>query len=639
MSGGGRTFGPSGPDAREPGATVTLTRRLLAVLGVPPVALAAAIAAADARDDGEDAATLLIADGHLDADRWWPALADALGLAYRDAVAPWPDPLGGVPGAAVDRALQQIWIEGGDGPMLALAPRGVAVARIAGFLAEHPELRRRVVVVRPETLRTALRQQSAVAMTAAAVGGLARSRPLLSAATPPAPTGVRLLTLVLALLPFAIALVGTGVGVALLALFLPQGLLRLGAAVEPARSPPADPPADSPVDSPFDPAAPLPTYALLVPLYHEAAMVPALADAIGRLDYPRDRLDVKILVEDDDAPTAAAAETAVPRAGWEVVRVPPSRPRTKPKALAYGLQLVDADLVAVFDAEDRPDPDQLRRAAAAFAVAPADVACIQASLAIDHLPASHNWLAAQFGLEYRIQFETIMPWLARRGGWFPLGGTSNHFRRAALAEVGGWDPYNVTEDADISIRLARGGWRLDVLASRTAEEAPMTRAVWLAQRSRWLKGWMQTWAVHMRRPVRLLRQLGAGRFLLMQLMLAGQVVSAFVFPASLVTVVMLATGLRPFLAERSFVDDLGMAAAVATLALAWGATGVLAFRTAPPGRRLATLLLVATLPVYWLLLYPAALRAARELAARPFAWNKTPHGRAARRSDAVGGSS
>jgi cellulose synthase/poly-beta-1,6-N-acetylglucosamine synthase-like glycosyltransferase len=162
----------------------------------------------------------------------------------------------------------------------------------------------------------------------------------------------------------------------------------------------------------------------------------------------------------------------------------------------------------VYDAEDRPHPDQLRQAAAAFAAGPSDLVCVQALLDIDHAGNSCSWFARQFMLEYRVLFRAVLPFLAQQGLFLPLGGTSNHFKRDVLVASGAWDPFNVTEDADLAVRLQRDGGRIGVITSVTAEEAPLTWRPWHAQRTRWMKGWLQTWLVHMRRPRQLLRDLG-----------------------------------------------------------------------------------------------------------------------------------
>jgi cellulose synthase/poly-beta-1,6-N-acetylglucosamine synthase-like glycosyltransferase len=268
-----------------------------------------------------------------------------------------------------------------------------------------------------------------------------------------------------------------------------------------------------------------PTYTILCPLYREANVVVDLVAALEALDYPRAAIDAKLLIESDDEETLSAALEAAHAAHIEVVVIPSCAPRTKPKALNAGLARARGDFVAVYDAEDRPHPQQLRAALAAFEDGGARVACVQAPLVIDNPGAS--WIARQFAAEYAIQFREMLPLLARLRLPLPLGGSSNHFRTQALRAVGGWDPYNVTEDADLGYRLASNGYRTGVIAPPTYEEAPTTFGAWLKQRTRWIKGHMQTWLVLMRNPIRTAREMGLTAFAAMQLILLGGIVASF----------------------------------------------------------------------------------------------------------------
>ena len=228
----------------------------------------------------------------------------------------------------------------------------------------------------------------------------------------------------------------------------------------------------------------LPTYSVLVPLYREAAVVPDLIRHLKRLDYPASKLQVLLILEADDEESLTAVRRHADAAQFELVVVPPSQPRTKPKALTYALNFARGDYVVVFDAEDRPEPDQLRKAAAAFRERP-DLGCVQARLTPDN---RDSWLARMFTLEYAANFDVLLPALASWRVPLPLGGTSNHFPRDVLEAVGAWDPFNVTEDADLGVRLARFGYQTATLHSRTFEEAPVTFRQWLPQRRRWVKG-------------------------------------------------------------------------------------------------------------------------------------------------------
>jgi hypothetical protein len=233
----------------------------------------------------------------------------------------------------------------------------------------------------------------------------------------------------------------------------------------------------------------LPVYTIVIPLYREAAVARQLARAMDRLDYPRAKLDIKFVVEIDDEETAAALRAHPPRAPHEIIVAPEGGPRTKPRALNIAMPLARGSLVVVFDAEDIPDCRQLRQAASLFAAAPQNVACLQASLVIDN--CALNWMTSMFALEYAALFDVYNKGLAALGLPIFLGGTSNHFRLEALREIGFWDAYNVTEDADVGLRLARAGYAVRTFDSATFEEAPAVFGALVKQRTRWFKGWMR----------------------------------------------------------------------------------------------------------------------------------------------------
>jgi len=249
-----------------------------------------------------------------------------------------------------------------------------------------------------------------------------------------------------------------------------------------------------------------PLYTVLVPLYKERNVARNILASLAKLDYPRDRLDVKFLLETDDPDTLSAIKTAGIPAWAEVVIVPPAQPKTKPRACNHGLERARGDLLVVFDAEDRPEPDQLKQAVIAFARVKDSVACLQAQLAYHN--HDQNLLTRWFALEYNVWFRQYLAGLERLGVPIPLGGTSNHFRTAALRQLGGWDPFNVTEDCDLGVRLRIAGYRTRILASTTWEEANSRVGNWLRQRSRWLKGYLVTHLVWCRRPLHLVVALG-----------------------------------------------------------------------------------------------------------------------------------
>jgi cellulose synthase/poly-beta-1,6-N-acetylglucosamine synthase-like glycosyltransferase len=371
------------------------------------------------------------------------------------------------------------------------------------------------------------------------------------------------------------------------------------------------------------PDAELPVYTLLVPLYREANMLSGLTRALSRLDYPAAKLDVKLILEAVDEETIAAARALDLPGNVEILVVPDLHPRTKPKALNYALPLARGDYLVIYDAEDRPERDQLRKAIAAFRQGSPNLACVQAKLNLYN--ADDNWLTRQFTIEYGALFDGLLPALERLRLPIPLGSTSNHFRVAALKWLMAWDPFNVTEDADLGTRLARSGYRFQMLCSTTFEEAPVKFASWLRQRTRWIKGYMQTWLVHMRQPAKLWRELGAAGFLGFQVMVGGTVLSALVHPWFY--------ALAAFdLANHAFLTKPGALGfplwLVASLSLGAGYLASMAVGFLAVKRRGARQLFkqVPLMPLYWLLISGAAYRAIWPFMTDRFAWEKTEHG-------------
>jgi len=249
----------------------------------------------------------------------------------------------------------------------------------------------------------------------------------------------------------------------------------------------------------------LPVYTILVPLYKEEAVVRKIINAVNSLDYPQQKLDVKVLLEPDDADTIQALRRAALPDCVELVVVPRSIPRTKPKACNHGLRRATGEYLVIYDAEDRPDPDQLKKAVAAFKTADEKTICLQAKL--NYYNPDQNVLTRWFTVEYSTWFDLYLPGLHALGAPIPLGGTSNHFKTSVLREIGGWDPFNVTEDCDLGIRLHKMGYKTQVFDSTTWEEANSRLLNWIRQRSRWVKGYIQTHLVHMRNPLKTLWKL------------------------------------------------------------------------------------------------------------------------------------
>ncbi len=384
------------------------------------------------------------------------------------------------------------------------------------------------------------------------------------------------------------------------------------------------------------PDAELPIYTVMIALYREATSVAPLLQAIDALDYPREKLDVILITEADDDITRQAIARLRPMPHVQMLTVPAIGPQTKPKALNYALPFARGSYVAVFDAEDRPEPGQLRAALDAFDDQGQHVACVQASLCIDN--ASESLLSRMFAAEYAGQFDVLLPGLAGLHLPLPLGGSSNHFRTDVLRDIGGWDAWNVTEDADLGIRLARFGYRCVTFASTTYEEAPVRFGAWLRQRSRWMKGWMQTSGVHLRRPWRLWREIGAEKSLGVALIAGGNALTALAYPLLLVEIVLFAG--RAVVADNpsGFLVDTLMPLHLAAILAGYLSTIIIGLMGLKRRRQLRHAWILLLAPLYWGLLSIAAWRALWQLLREPHRWEKTQHA-VSRRSKAMRGQS
>jgi cellulose synthase/poly-beta-1,6-N-acetylglucosamine synthase-like glycosyltransferase len=367
----------------------------------------------------------------------------------------------------------------------------------------------------------------------------------------------------------------------------------------------------------------LPVYTVLVPAYREPDVIGSLIENLNALEYPRSRLDVLLLLEEDDEETIAESQRVIESASHvRVVLVPPSEPRTKPKACNFGLTIARGEFLTIYDAEDRPEPLQLRRAVVGFARRGPQTACLQARLSYHN--SHQNIITKWFTNEYDTWFMWLLPGLIATGAPVPLGGTSNHIRTKVLVDLAGWDPYNVTEDADLGVRLARFGWSVAVLDSTTYEEANSDFVNWVKQRSRWYKGYLQTWLVHMRQPYKLTRALGVRGAVGFTLFVAGAPILSLLNP-----IFWGASGLwmldRPPILTELFpapLYHLGMACwIIGGLSLIYAA----AFNSRASDKpELVGALII--LPFYWLMMSLAAIKAAVQLALQPSYWEKTTHG-------------
>ena len=565
-----------------------------------------------ARASGTDAATALLHDGLMDEDAFYRALARMLGCTFLerfqiDPSAPYPRILQA--GAAP--------LTGEARHRFVAAPRGPALVSLLRPGAAPVPL---TAITSPTRLRQAAFESHAGAIAGAASDELAQRFPEWSCRPGAKPMDLALLGTAIALLLVVTNLPGW-FALALLAatqiVVLAMLVIRLASiGVE---APIAAPAAGS---SPRDHL--LPTYTVLVALNKEAPVVPRLVHSLANLDYPAAKLQIVFVIEADDRETAAALRSGPPMpARFEVVVVPPGLPRTKPRALNAALPLARGDLLVVYDAEDTIDPRQLRTAANLFAGADDRTACLQGRLVIDNI--ADSLLTRLFAIEYAGLFDVLNPALAAWDLPLPLGGTTTHFRTSVLRRFAGWDAWNVTEDADLGIRLAAAGYRVGDLPSPTFEEAPKDLRAWLKQRTRWMKGFLQTSFTHGRDPVALFRRLGPAGTLCALALLPGTVISALVYPF-----LMFATLCRLLLggveADPGWLSTFTTGSAIVVFAVGLaamllpGAVGCLR-------RKWHELLVfVPLMPFYFLLVSIAAWLAVFELARHPHRWNKTEHG-------------
>lgn len=422
--------------------------------------------------------------------------------------------------------------------------------------------------------------------------------------------GLGILLAAVVLAPLASGLLALGFALLSLAAIV---VLKIAATIAALRAPAAGPaPASNGIQ---------PIVSIIVALYNEADIAPRLVRRLARLDYPVELLDVILAVEAEDRITLDALAQAELPPWMRVVIVPEGQVKTKPRALNHALDHARGAIVGIYDAEDAPEPDQLKKVVERFQRSGPDVACLQGML--DYYNPRTNWLSRCFTIEYAGWFRLILPGLARLGLVVPLGGTTLFFRRDLLDRLGAWDAHNVTEDADLGIRLARHGFRTELIDTVTHEEANCRPLPWVKQRSRWIKGYIMTWAVHMRQPTLLWRQLGPKGFIGFQVLFLGTIAQFLLAPllwsfmllpfgfdhplyAAMPQPAVWALALIFFLSEASniVIGALGLTRTSHGLSLLW----------------------VLSLKVYYPLASLAAYKGLAELATRPFYWDKTTHG-------------
>lgn len=605
---------PPGPPVAPLGAPGRVSvLAALSAMGVLP-AHGHAVLLSDLARGAQHLPDLLLARGLCTAERLYPALGTIWGLETVDPLALPPDPrlidrLGPGPclregilpwrdvgGATViltaypeEFTRHRAGLEAVFGPLrLALAPYGAIEASLHALRGPRLLREAETRVAAAESCRTwSAGRRRALGAAAFLLAGLALAYPV------PA-----------FLAALALAYAG----------LVPVTALKLMALIASLRHP-------APVRDAAPVVARRPVVTLIVALYQESDIAGRLVRRLGRLDYPQDRLDILLAVEEDDRITREALARATLPPAMRIIVVPRGRVRTKPRALNFALAHARGTIIGVYDAEDAPEPGQISRVVQRFHERDARVACLQGAL--DFYNPTTNWLSRCFTLEYAAWFRVVLPGLARLGLPVPLGGTTLFFRREALEALGGWDAHNVTEDADLGLRLARHGYRTELIETTTHEEANCHALPWIRQRSRWIKGYMMTWGVHMRQPRLTLRQLGWRGFLGFQVLFLGSLSQALLAPV-LWAGWLLALGLPH---PATGVLSNGVILAIAVLGLLCEALGmaVLWLGLRRSGQRLSPLW-IPTLSLYFPLAAFASWKALWEMVARPFYWDKTRHG-------------
>lgn len=366
----------------------------------------------------------------------------------------------------------------------------------------------------------------------------------------------------------------------------------------------------------------LPVYTILLPVYKEDKLIKKLIWNLQSLDYPREKLDIKLLIEEDDAKTLDAVRSLDFPAVFEVIVVPFHMPKTKPKACNYGLHFARGRYLTIYDAEDIPDTDQLKKVVVLFNKLPDHYICVQSAL--NYFNRNENFLTRMFTLEYSFWFDYMLPGLDTLDIPIPLGGTSNHFKMENLVELGAWDPFNVTEDADLGVRAYAKGYKIAIVNSTTYEEANNEPFNWIRQRSRWIKGYMQTYLVHMRNPIGLIKKIGWRGFIGFNFFVGATPITFLVYPILLF--IFLAYVVFDISSIKMLFPDWVLFISIFNL-MVGNILMIYVNMMAVFKRRFYELILFAIAnPIYWLMHSAAAYKGLYQLIVKPFYWEKTNHG-------------
>ncbi|MGL4488123.1 MAG: glycosyltransferase [Rhizobiaceae bacterium] len=554
----------------------------------------------------------LIAAGTIDAETYYRHVALDLGVPFVASIAPSTILSEMNPHLMDQGTIYELFTSGEAGlSFLHTAPDLSREASLRALLTRDPDQKKRIRICTPRTIAIALEAKSNASNLSCATNYLHAKHPELSAKQVFAPWQAYLLGAFCVALPVCLyhQLLLTAQLILLFASLLFSLVIAMRIAALRSLKKRKSAPAVLQVGH-------YPKYSVLIALHKEAPVASQLVQAMRRLDWPSSRLEVLYVCEADDSETIEALMACGFPNHHRIIKVPAGAPRTKPKALNYALKTCRGDYVVIYDAEDRPHPQQLKEAWSRFQHADETLACLQAPLLVTN--ARSSWLSRMFAFEYASHFSGLLPYLAEAGIPLPLGGTSNHFKRLSLEAVGGWDPYNVTEDADLGIRLYRFGFKCGVLNLPTLEDGPETWKEWYPQRTRWQKGWMQTFLVQNRSVSVLLNKLGARNASCFEALLAGFILSPLLYTFS---ILMAAYSIYSFDPAHLSISAFGLM----LLFMGYFCAIAMGLECCRHWSLREKAIVVSTLPLYWLLLSAAAWRAVYQLIIKPHFWEKTPH--------------
>ncbi|MCS7181383.1 MAG: glycosyltransferase, partial [bacterium] len=361
-----------------------------------------------------------------------------------------------------------------------------------------------------------------------------------------------------------------------------------------------------------------PLYTILLPIYKEKEIFNQLYMAMENIDYPKDKLDIILLIEEDDLEIKEYLKDYKLPFYWRIIEVPNFKPKTKGKALNFGLNEAKGEFLVIYDAEDIPEKDQLKKAVLGFRKVSKNVVCLQSKL--NYYNPNQNILTKWFTAEYSSWFDLYLPGIDSLEAPIPLGGTSNHFKTDVLKKLKGWDPFNVTEDCDLGIRIFMNRYRTKVLDTTTWEEANSELSNWIKQRSRWVKGYIQTYFVHMRNPFKLIKKIGLKNFFHFNLIVGG---NFFVLCFNPIAWIFLFIWL--FSPNKIYFPNIYFL--IVTPVLLLGNIIFVIINVLGVVKRKWYRLIIPTLiiPLYWVLMSIGALKGLFQFFRKPHYWEKTQH--------------